>query len=40
MPAIGPDRVVRLADMHPDWLIRTEAIAVLRAARELVPETA
>lgn len=43
MPAIvviGPDRVVRLADVHPDWLIRTEAGAVLRAVRELVPERA
>ena len=27
---VGPDRVVRFADVHPDWLVRTEADAVLR----------
>jgi len=39
MPAIvvvGQDRVVRLADVHPDWLVRTEADTVLGAVRPLV----
>jgi peroxiredoxin len=43
MPAIvvvGPDRVARFADVHPDWLVRTEAGAVLAAVRELVAERA
>jgi peroxiredoxin len=34
---VGPDRVVRFADVHPDWMVRTEAGAVLAAVRELVP---
>lgn len=33
---IGQDRVVRFADVHPDWLIRTEAHAVIEAVRPLV----
>jgi hypothetical protein len=36
----GPDRVVRLADVHPDWLVRTEVGTVLGAVCELVPERA
>jgi peroxiredoxin len=32
---IGQDRVVRFADVHPDWLVRTEAGAVLEAVRPL-----
>ena len=32
---IGQDRVVRFADVHPDWLVRTEAVAVLEAVRPL-----
>ena len=32
---IGQDRVVRFADVHPDWLVRTEAEAVLEAVRPL-----
>jgi peroxiredoxin len=35
---VGPDRVVRFADVHPDWLVRTEAGAVLAAVRALVPD--
>jgi peroxiredoxin len=34
---IGQDRVVRFADVHPDWLVRTEAEAVIDAVRPLVP---
>jgi peroxiredoxin len=34
---VGQDRVVRFADVHPDWLVRTEADAVLEAVRPLVP---
>jgi hypothetical protein len=34
---VGPDR---FADVHPDRLVRTEAGAVLRAVRGLVPERA
>jgi peroxiredoxin len=34
---VGPDRVVRFADVHPDWMVRTEAGAVLDAVRALVP---
>jgi peroxiredoxin len=37
---VGPDRVVRFADVHPDWLVRTEAGAVLSAVRELLPARA
>jgi hypothetical protein len=33
---IGPDRVVRFADVHPDWLVRTEAETVIEAVRPLV----
>jgi peroxiredoxin len=33
---IGPGRVVRFADVHPDWLVRTEAGPVLDAVRSLV----
>jgi peroxiredoxin len=33
---IGQDRVVRFADVHPDWLVRTEAEAVIEAVRPLV----
>jgi peroxiredoxin len=33
---IGQDRVVRFADVHPDWLVRTEAETVLEAVRPLV----
>jgi peroxiredoxin len=33
---IGQDRVVRFADAHPDWLVRTEAEAVIEAVRPLV----
>jgi peroxiredoxin len=32
---IGQDRVVRFADVHPDWLVRTEAEAVIDAVRPL-----
>jgi len=40
MPAvvvIDQSRVVRFADVHPDWLVRTEAGAVIDAVRPLVP---
>jgi peroxiredoxin len=30
---IGRDRVVRFADVSPDWLVRTEATAILQAVR-------
>jgi peroxiredoxin len=33
---IDADRVVRFADVHPDWLVRTEADAVIDAVRALV----
>jgi len=33
---IGQDRVVRFADVHPDWLVRTEADVVIDAVRSLV----
>ena len=33
---IDTDRVVRFADVHPDWLVRTEADAVIDAVRALV----
>jgi peroxiredoxin len=32
---VGQDRVVRFADVHPDWLVRTEVDAVLAAVRPL-----
>jgi peroxiredoxin len=34
---IGQDRVVRFAEVSPDWLIRTEAEPILAAVREIVP---
>jgi peroxiredoxin len=37
---IDQDRVVRFADVHPDWLIRTEAPVVIDAVRQLVPVSA
>jgi peroxiredoxin len=37
---IGQDRVVRFADVHPDWLVRTEAGTVLEAVRPLVADPA
>ena len=37
---IGQDRVVRFADVHPDWLVRTEAEAVLEAVRPLAAVSA
>ncbi|MET0283047.1 MAG: peroxiredoxin-like family protein [Polyangiales bacterium] len=33
---IDRDRVVRFADVHPDWLLRTEADEILAAVRALV----
>jgi peroxiredoxin len=33
---IDTDRVVRFADVHPDWLVRTEADAVIDVVRALV----
>ncbi|WP_018502859.1 peroxiredoxin-like family protein [Parafrankia discariae] len=33
---IDRDRTVRFADVHPDWMVRTEAAAVLAAVRPLV----
>jgi peroxiredoxin len=33
---IDADRVVRFADVHPDWLVRTEADVVVEAVRALV----
>lgn len=33
---IDADRVVRFADVHPDWLVRTEADVVIDAVRALV----
>jgi hypothetical protein len=32
---IGRDRLVHFADVSPDWLVRTEAGAILAAVREL-----
>lgn len=32
---IGPDQVVRFADVSPDWLVRTEAEPVIAAVRAL-----
>jgi peroxiredoxin len=37
---IDQDRVVRFADVHPDWLIRTEVPVVIDAVRQLVPVSA
>jgi peroxiredoxin len=37
---VDADRRVRFADVHPDWLVRTEAGDVIAAARELVSEPA
>jgi peroxiredoxin len=33
---IDRDHVVRFADVHPDWLVRTEADVILDAVRKLV----
>ncbi len=33
---IDADRVVRFADVHPDWLVRTEADVIIDAVRALV----
>jgi peroxiredoxin len=33
---VDQDRVVRFADVHPDWLVRTEAGVVIDAVRSLV----
>ncbi|CAI7980723.1 Alkyl hydroperoxide reductase [Frankia sp. Hr75.2] len=33
---IDRDRTVRFADVHPDWMVRTESAAVLAAVRPLV----
>ncbi|ONH59787.1 alkyl hydroperoxide reductase [Frankia sp. CcI49] len=33
---IDQDRTVRFADVHPDWMVRTESSAVLAAVRPLV----
>jgi len=43
MPAaivIGQDRVVRFADVSPDWLVRTEAPEILTAIRAISAEKA
>jgi peroxiredoxin len=32
---IGPDQIVRFADVSPDWLVRTEAEPVIAAVRAL-----
>jgi peroxiredoxin len=32
---IDQDRVVRFADIHPDWMVRTESDAILDAVRSL-----
>jgi len=43
MPAaivIGQDRVVRFADVSPDWLVRTEAPEILAAIRAISAEKA
>jgi peroxiredoxin len=37
---VGQDRVVRFADVHPDWLVRTEAAVVIDVVRSLVPVSA
>jgi peroxiredoxin len=33
---VGQDRVVRFADVAPDWLVRTEAQPVIEAVRQLI----
>ncbi|CUU59678.1 Peroxiredoxin [Parafrankia irregularis] len=33
---IDRDRIVRFADVHPDWMVRTDSSAVLAAVRPLV----
>jgi peroxiredoxin len=43
MPAaivIGQDRVVRFAQVSPDWLVRTEAPYILAAVRAITADTA
>lgn len=35
---IDRNKVVRFADVHPDWLVRTEAEPVLEAVTKLVPQ--
>jgi peroxiredoxin len=37
---IDQQRVVRFADVHPDWLVRTEAPVVIEAVRQLLPVSA
>jgi peroxiredoxin len=37
---VGPRRVVRFADVHPDWLVRTEAGPILDAVASLVTASA
>jgi peroxiredoxin len=37
---VDTERRVRFADVHPDWLVRTEAATVIAAARALVSERA
>jgi len=37
---IDRDSVVRFVDVSPDWLIRTEAPAILAAIRHLTPAPA
>jgi peroxiredoxin len=37
---IDQQRVVRFADVHPDWLSRTEAPIVVEAVRQLLPVSA
>jgi hypothetical protein len=32
---VDRDHVVRFADVHPDWMVRTEAAAVIAAVRSL-----
>jgi peroxiredoxin len=34
---VGTDRVVRFVDVSPDWLVRTEAAAIIEAVRALTP---
>jgi len=34
---IGPDRIVRFADVSPDWLVRTEAGPIIDAVRAALP---
>jgi len=37
---IGADRVVRFADVSPDWLVRTEAGPIIEAVRAALPVAA